>query len=174
MNQYGYPKSRLIVEHPVRFGRERKRADIVIRDKDRPEIEYLIVEVKSPYSVAARATAILLQTLPAHPSACGPTGMMFPTTTCKDPNYFEEISDIPGHNQTLADILNERFTLRELILKDKVANDRKSLKDIILEMEDEVLANAGVDVFEEVFKLIFTSCTMSSTAGMTRSLSTVT
>ena len=26
----------------------------------------------------------------------------------------------------------------------------------ILEMEDEVLANAGVDVFEEVFKLIFT------------------
>lgn len=36
------------------------------------------------------------------------------------------------------------------------ANGRKSLKDIILEMEDEVLANAGVDVFEEVFKLIFT------------------
>ena len=32
----------------------------------------------------------------------------------------------------------------------------KSLKDLVLEMEDEVLANAGVDVFEEVFKLIFT------------------
>ena len=27
------------------------------------------------------------------------------------------------------------------------------MKDLILEMEDEVLANAGVDVFEEVFKL---------------------
>ena len=34
--------------------------------------------------------------------------------------------------------------------------ERKSLKDLILEMEDEVLANAGVDVFEELFKLIFT------------------
>ncbi|MCL6459938.1 MAG: hypothetical protein K6T85_18235, partial [Gorillibacterium sp.] len=34
---------------------------------------------------------------------------------------------------------------------------RKSLKDLILEMEDEVLANAGVDVFEEVFKLIFST-----------------
>ena len=56
----------------------------------------------------------------------------------------------------MADILNERFTLKDLILRDKVANERKSLKDIILEMEDEVLANAGVDVFEEVFKLIFT------------------
>ena len=34
--------------------------------------------------------------------------------------------------------------------------ERKSLKDIILELEDEVLANAGVNAFEEVFKLIFT------------------
>ena len=66
------------------------------------------------------------------------------------------ITDIPGATQTLADILNERFTLKDLILKDKLVNERKSLKDIILELEDEVLANAGVDVFEEVFKLIFT------------------
>ncbi len=50
----------------------------------------------------------------------------------------------------------ETAFIRCLILKDKIANERKSLKDIILEMEDEVLANAGVDVFEEVFKLIFT------------------
>ncbi len=48
------------------------------------------------------------------------------------------------------------MTLKDLVVKDKLANERKSLKDIILEMEDEVLANAGVDVFEEVFKLIFT------------------
>ena len=34
--------------------------------------------------------------------------------------------------------------------------EQKSLKDIILELEDKVLANAGVNVFEEVFKLIFT------------------
>ena len=74
----------------------------------------------------------------------------------KDPNYFEDITDIPKAQQNLEDILSERFTLKDLIIKDKIANERKSLKDIILEMEDEVLANAGVDVFEEVFKLIFT------------------
>ncbi len=39
---------------------------------------------------------------------------------------------------------------------DKLVNQKKSLKDLILEMEDEVLANAGVDVFEELFKLVFT------------------
>ena len=62
----------------------------------------------------------------------------------------------PTAKQRLEDILSERFTLKNLIVKDKIVNERKSLKDIILEMEDEVLANAGVDVFEEVFKLIFT------------------
>ena len=39
---------------------------------------------------------------------------------------------------------------------DALIKERKSLKSLIVEMEDEVLANAGVDVFEEVFKLIFT------------------
>lgn len=50
----------------------------------------------------------------------------------------------------------KRWLLDDLIEKDKLFTERKSLKDLILEMEDEVLANAGVDVFEEVFKLIFT------------------
>ena len=89
-------------------------------------------------------------------SVCGTNGQQISHYNRKDPNYFEEITDIPNADQTLADILNERFTLKNLILKDKLAAERKSLKDIILELEDEVLANAGVDVFEEVFKLIFT------------------
>ena len=72
------------------------------------------------------------------------------------------MSDIPKASQSLKDILKERFTLKDLIIKDKIANERKSLKDIILEMEDEVLANAGVDVFEEVFKLIFTKLEFGS------------
>ncbi len=52
--------------------------------------------------------------------------------------------------------MSERWFIDDLVKKDKLVNERKSLKDLILEMEDEVLANAGVDVFEEVFKLIFT------------------
>ena len=95
-------------------------------------------------------------TPPARLSAYGQTDRRFRTTTEKIPNYFEDITDIPDVEQTLADVLKERFTLKNLLLKDKLATERKSLKDVILELEDEVLANAGVDVFEEVFKLIFT------------------
>jgi len=73
----------------------------------------------------------------------------------KDPNYFEAITDIPKASETLADILNERITIADLIERDILVNQRKSLKELVLELEDEVLANAGVDVFEELFKLIF-------------------
>lgn len=52
--------------------------------------------------------------------------------------------------------MTARWSIEDLIDNDRLKKERKSLKDLIEEMEDEVLANAGVDVFEEVFKLIFT------------------
>ena len=52
--------------------------------------------------------------------------------------------------------MSERWTIDDLVKKDKLVNEKKSLKSLVLEMEDQVLANAGVDVFEELFKLIFT------------------
>ena len=74
----------------------------------------------------------------------------------KDPNYFEDISAIPRADQKLSDILSDRWKIGDLIKKDKLITERKSLIDLILEMKTEVLAGAGVDVCEEVFKLIFT------------------
>ena len=156
LNQYRYPKERVRFEHLVNFGRERKRADIVILDKDRPDTAYVIVEVKKPKLQDGKDQLRSYCNATGAPIAVWTNGQQISHYHRKDPNYFEEITDIPNVDQTLADILNERFTLKDLILKDKLAAERKSLKDIILELEDEVLANAGVDVFEEVFKLIFT------------------
>ncbi len=73
----------------------------------------------------------------------------------KDPNHFEDIPRLPNAKQKLSDIIEERWFIDDLVKKDKLVTERKSLKGLILEMEDEVLANAGVDVFEEMFKLIF-------------------
>ena len=156
INQYGYPESRLAFEHPVNFGRQTKKADIVIFDKDRPDTPYIIIELKKPKLQDGKNQLRSYCNATGAPIGVWTNGEQISHYNRKDPNYFEEISDLPNANQTLADILTERFTLKDLILKDKIANERKSLKDIVLEMEDEVLANAGVDVFEEVFKLIFT------------------
>jgi len=156
IEQYGYPKKRLAFEYSVNFGREKKSADIVISDKDRPDTAYIIVELKKPRLKEGKNQLRSYCNATGAPMGVWTNGEKISHYHRKDPNYFEDITDIPKGNQTLKDILSERFTLKDLIIKDKITNEHKSLKDIILEMEDEVLANAGVDVFEEVFKLIFT------------------
>ena len=156
IEQYGYPKKRLAFEYPVSFGREKKSADIVILDKNRPDTAYVVVELKKPKLKDGKNQLRSYCNATGAPIGVWTNGAQISYYHRKDPNYFEEMSNIPTGGQSLQDILSERFTLRDLIIKDKIANERKSLKDIILEMEDEVLANAGVDVFEEVFKLIFT------------------
>ncbi len=156
IEQYGYAKKRLCFEYKVTFGREKKSADIVIFDKDRPDTPYVIIEVKKPKLKEGKDQLRSYCNATGAPIAVWSNGEKISYYHRKDPNYFEDITDIPKASQSLKDILSERFTLKDLIIKDKIASERKSLKDIILEMEDEVLANAGVDVFEEVFKLIFT------------------
>ena len=155
MTEYGYPKERLVFEYPVYFGRETKRADIVIKDKDDPTVAYIIVEVKKPKAKDGR------DQLKSYTHATGASMAVWTNGTSityyhrKNPNYFEDIKAIPNNTQTLADVLQQPFTMKDLWDCDKLTKTGKSLKDLILEMEDEVLANAGVDVFEEVFKLIF-------------------
>lgn len=156
IQKYGYPKKRIKFEHPVQFGRQTKSADIVIFDKDRPTVEYIIIEVKKPKLKDGKEQLKSYCNATGAPIGIWTNGDQISHYNRKDPNYFEDITDIPNADQTLEDILKERFTWRDLVVKDKIPNEGKSLKTIILDMEDEVLANAGVDVFEEVFKLIFT------------------
>lgn len=156
VNEYGYPVERMELERVIHFGREKKRADIVIFNKEHVTSEEIIVELKKPKLKDGKEQL---------KSYCNATGAIIGVWTNgdqisfyhrKDPNYFEDIPNIPRENQKLKDILTERWTIDDLVEKDKLVTEKKSLKGLIEEMEDEVLANAGVDVFEEVFKLIFT------------------
>lgn len=156
INEYKYPVSRIKLEHAIHFGREVKRADIVIFEKERLTTEYIIIELKKSKEKDGK------EQLRSYCNATGATmsvwtnGSQITFFNRKDPNYFEEIPNIPTETQSLKDILDEPFTLKDLIIKDKILKEGKSLRQIIENMEDEVLANAGVDVFEECFKLIFT------------------
>ena len=155
MNEYGYPKSRIQVEYSVHFGREVKRADIIIMDKLQITTPYIIIEVKKPKLKDGK------EQLKSYCNATGATmavwsnGSQISYYNRKDPNYFEPIPNIPTQDKSLKDILNKPFKFSDLTQADTLRTQKTSLKNIILDMEDEVLANAGVDVFEEVFKLIF-------------------
>ncbi|HBD94962.1 MAG TPA: SAM-dependent methyltransferase, partial [Spirochaetia bacterium] len=119
-------------------------------------VEYIIVEVKKPKLLDGKKQLYSYCNATGAPIGVWSNGGQISQYNRKDPNYFEDLTDIPQADQTLEDVIKQRFTLKDLIVKDKIPNEGKSLKQIILELEDDVLANAGVDVFEEVFKLIFT------------------
>lgn len=155
INQYGYPVSRIKLEYQVYFGREVKRADIVIMDEDRPIVPYIIVEVKKPKLKEGKEQLKSYCNSTGAPIAVWTNGDQITYYNRKDPNYFEDIRDIPTATQTLLDVVSERWTIEDLKANDVLQKDKVSLTDKIKELEDEVLANAGVDVFEECFKLIF-------------------
>jgi len=156
INDFGYPVQRMELEYAVSFGREKKRADIVIFDKQQTTTPYIMVELKKPKLKDGKEQLKSYCNATGAPIGVWSNGESISFYHRKDPNYFEDIPGIPKASEKLSDILSERWTIKELIEKDKLVTERKSLKDLILEMEDEVLANAGVDVFEELFKLIFT------------------
>ena len=156
MGTYGYPKDKMELEYSVSFGREKKRADIVIFDKTETTVPYIIVELKKPKLKDGKEQLKSYCNATGAPIGVWTNGGQISFYHRKDPNFFEDLPNIPKFTEKLSDILSERWTIKDLVEKDKLVTEKKSLKDLILEMEDEVLANAGVDVFEEVFKLIFT------------------
>jgi type I restriction enzyme M protein len=158
---YGYPLSRLAVEYPVTFGRDTsKRADIVIFDADRPTVPYTIVEVKQTKLKDGKEQLRSYTHATGAPIALWSNGAQTVIWHGKNPNYFVELPELPTASQTIDDIAGQPWTIDTLIEKEKGrerdGTKARLLRDLIVDLEDEVLANAGVDVFEEVFKLIFT------------------
>ncbi|TRX51883.1 N-6 DNA methylase [Fulvivirga sp. M361] len=156
IDEYDYPVSRMELEYGVSFGRETKRADIVIFDKDHVTSPYIIVELKKPKLKDGKEQLKSYCNATGAPMGVWSNGGQISYYHRKDPNYFEPIPHIPKVSEKLSDVLTERWYMADLVENDILIKEKKSLKGIIEEMEDEVLANAGVDVFEEVFKLIFT------------------
>lgn len=161
IHNYGYPVQRLSLEHPITFGRDSsKRADIVVFDADRPTVPYLIVEVKQSKLKDGKEQLRSYTHATGAPLALWSNGADSIIWHRKNPNYFVEIPDLPTATQTIDDIAGQPWTMQTLIDKERQREAEglkgRSLRQLIEDMEDEVLANAGVDVFEEVFKLIFT------------------
>jgi type I restriction enzyme M protein len=157
LNFYGYPKARLALEFPITFGRDTsKRADIVVFDKDRPTVPYIIIEVKAVKLKDGKDQLKSYCHATGAPIGVWSDGGKTSVYHRRNPNYFIELPKLPAHNESIEGVQAAPWTLATL---DELAAKReqhKPLRAIIEEMEDEVLSNAGVDVFEEVFKLIFT------------------
>lgn len=155
LNEYGYPKERIDIEKVVYFGsRDSGLTDIVVLREDLSH-PYIIFEVKRPKRTAG------LEQLKSYCNADGaPIGIWSNGNEIirlhrEEPNIFVEIPRIPKATETLRDVLTERWTIKWLEQHDELKQGKTTLKKILISLEELVLGNAGVDPFEEIFKLIY-------------------
>jgi len=154
---YGYQKERLAVEEGVTFGSTMasKRADIIVRHKNNPE-PYMIVEIKKPERKDGEEQLKSYCNAKGSPIGIWTNGKEMEIWHLQKPNNFVHIPSVPMVDQTLEQVVKEEWTLEKLTKENKLLTEKKSLRDIIVRLEDLVLANSGEDSFEEVFKLIYT------------------
>jgi len=120
INEFNYPLDRIELEYSVSFGREKKRADIVIFDKQQVTSPYIIVELKKPKLTDGKEQLKSYCNATGAPIGVWTNGDSISYYHRKDPNYFEDIPAIPKVSEKLSDILSERWTIHDLIYKDKL------------------------------------------------------
>ena len=146
----GYPLERIREEVPIRMGSTyaSKKADVVVFTDRTHETHYIIFECKKP----TRKDGV--EQLKSYMNATGvpygawtngtdPEVIMFR----KEPNVFEYLPRLPS---AIEDIDDVKQPLRKSDLQ-LIEN----LKEMVQELENTVLANAGVSAFDGVFPLIF-------------------
>ncbi|PIS31664.1 SAM-dependent methyltransferase [Candidatus Saganbacteria bacterium CG08_land_8_20_14_0_20_45_16] len=148
---YKYPLDRIEIEKSIHFGREvnKKSADIIVYKKDKVT-PLIIIEVKSP--TERKGIEQLKSYLNSEGAEIGlwSNGVKRIILYRPYPKEFSDtLPDLPLADQTIDDLLDAKKTLFEY------TDPKADLKEIINSMEELVLANAGVDVFSEVFKLIY-------------------
>lgn len=165
-DNYGYPIDKIKVEEEVNFGREKKRADIVVYQQD-GITPWILVEVKAPnekLNIPQLKSYLNAEGSPIGVAINGkemtilyrPYPKEFDDNLPDIPTYAEylEVKDTKNPAIEVVDIvLGRRWTLEEL---EKISKKKqKSLREIIEILEEMVLANSGVDSFNEIFKLIY-------------------
>lgn len=144
---YKYPKNLIELEKHVNFGREQKRADIVVYRPDgiTPKI---IVEVKAPdqeNDVQQLKSYLNAEGAPVGVAINGKNALILYRPYPKE--FDDTLDDIPASDEEIEDVLAKRKNLKDLHEED--------LKEIIKTLEELVLANSGADSFDEIFKLIY-------------------
>jgi len=150
IRNYRYPLERIDVEIDVYFGKEihKKAADIMVYKEDK-ETPYILFELKKPKIEEGLEQLKSYLESKGSPIGVWSNGSEKVILYRKYPQEYEKgLRDIPRVDQTPEDVLEERLTL------EKLTGDYDLTQRIKI-LEELVLANAGVDVFNEVFKLIY-------------------
>lgn len=151
-----YPLNRIAVEWPIQMGEdaEKERADIVIFSDDACTDPYVVFELKKPESEEGLEQLRSYLRWTGCFFGCWSNGNdpIFQlreedAQTKKGPYKFRDIPRLPSLGEDLAEIL------KPLSLADLRPID--DMRALIQRLEHDALSNAGVNAFDELFKLFF-------------------
>ena len=150
INYYNYKPEQIECEIPVQFGVEvnTKFADIAVYRDETKENVKLLFEIKKPKRKEG------IEQLKTYLGAKGNPIGIWSNGTDRLVLYrpqntdFDTLSEIPKVNEEAKDVLEIKRTLDQL-------KSSFNFKKIIQDLEELVLANSGVDEFNEIFKIIF-------------------
>lgn len=149
--RYNYPLDRMDTEKSIHFGREihAKAVDIVVYKPDKIT-PYILIEVKAP--TESKGIEQMKGYLNAEGAEIGVWGNGIKRVILYRfyPREFNDtLPDLPKADQTIDDLLEAKKTYFDY------TTTKINLKEAIDSMQELVLAASGVDVFNEVFKLIY-------------------
>lgn len=150
INYYGYDKSEIALEKPITFGTDTgtKFADIIVYTNNTKTTPKIVLEIKKP----KRKDGI--EQLRSYLNAEGSPIGVWSNGTDKVilyrpyPQDFDALPEIPKKGQTPEDLQAAKLTLAHL-------EKSFDFKKILLDLEELVLGSSGVNVFNEIFKIIF-------------------
>lgn len=150
INFYNYKPEQIVCEIPVQFGVEvnSKFADIAVYRDESKETVKLLFEIKKPKrkdGIEQLKSYLGAKGNPIGIWSNGTDRLILYKPQSKD---FDTLSEIPKVNEEEKDVLEIKRTLTQL-------KQSFNFKKIIQDLEELVLADSGVDEFNEIFKIIF-------------------
>jgi type I restriction enzyme M protein len=150
INYYNYKPEQIECEIPVQFGTEvnTKFADIAVFRDSTKETVKLLFEIKKPKRKEGIEQLKTYLGAKGNPIGIWSNGIDRLILYRPRNTDFDTLSEIPKVNEEAKDVLEIKRTLAQL-------KTSFNFKKIIQDLEELVLANSGVDEFNEIFKIIF-------------------
>jgi type I restriction enzyme M protein len=147
---YNYKVEQIVCEIPIQYGVDvnAKFADIAVYRNTAKETVKLLFEIKKPKRKDGIEQLKSYLGAKGNPIGIWSNGSDRLVLYKPQGTDFDTLSEIPKANQEAKDVLEVKRTLSQL-------KTSFNFKKIIQDLEELVLADSGVDEFNEIFKIIF-------------------
>lgn len=150
INFYGYSKDEIALEKPITFGTDTgtKFADIIVYTNTAKTTPKIVLEIKKPKRKDGIEQLRSYLNAEGSPIGVWSNGSDKVILYRPYPQDFDALPEIPKKGQSPEDLQAAKLTLAHL-------EKSFDFKKILLDLEELVLGSSGVNVFNEIFKIIF-------------------